>query len=96
VESELRAEAEAAVNRRSNIFLLLIRCALPHLDIKRASKWAAALEYADAHGIRSKRLPAFLWRVGGVEGAARAKAKWRERSEGSLSHAHSRNAVQPR
>jgi hypothetical protein len=31
--------------------------------------------------IRSKRLPALLWRVGGVEGAARAKAKLgRERS----------------
>jgi hypothetical protein len=38
-----------------------------------------------------------LWRVGGVEGAARAKAKLgRERSERSLSHARSRNAVQPR
>ncbi len=57
------------------LFLLLIRCAVPYLEIKRASKWAAALEYADAQGIRSKRLAAFLWRVGGVEGAARARAK---------------------
>jgi hypothetical protein len=41
IERELRAEAEVAVSRRSSSFLLLIRCALPGLDIRRASKWAA-------------------------------------------------------
>jgi hypothetical protein len=74
IERELRAEAEVAVSRRSSLFLLLIRCALPRLEIRRASKWAVALEYADQQGIRSNRLPAFLWRVGGVEGAARDRA----------------------
>ena len=47
IERELRAGAEVAVSRRSSLFLLLIRCALPRLEIQRASKWAAALEYAD-------------------------------------------------
>jgi hypothetical protein len=75
IECELRAGAEVTVSRRSSLFLLLIRCSLPRLEIKRASKWAAALEYADQQGIASKRLPAFFWRIGGVEGAARARAK---------------------
>jgi len=75
IERELRAGAEVAVSRRSGLFVVLIRCSLPCLEIKRASKWAAALEYADQQGIRSNRLPAFLWRVGGVEGAARARAE---------------------
>jgi hypothetical protein len=61
IERELRAEAAVAISPRSNLFL-------PYFDTKRASKWAAALEYADAQDIHSKRLPAFLWRVGGVEG----------------------------
>jgi len=72
IERELRAEAEVAVSRRSSLFLVLIRCALPRLDIKRASKWAAALEYADEQGIRPKRLSAFLHNNGGIDGAARA------------------------
>jgi hypothetical protein len=74
IERELRAEAEATVSRRSSPFLLLIRCAVPGLDIRRASKWAAALEFADRQEIKSMRLPGYLWRVGGVEGAARARA----------------------
>jgi hypothetical protein len=72
---------------------LLIRCSLPHLEIRRASKWAAALEHADAQRIRSKRLPAFLWRVGGVEGAARAKAKLGRQASKRDCHARSPNAV---
>jgi hypothetical protein len=74
IEQELRSEAAVAVSRRAGIFLVVIRCALPRLDSKRASKWAAALEYADEQEMRSNRLPAFLWSVGGVEGAARARA----------------------
>jgi hypothetical protein len=94
IERELRAGAEVAISRRSNLFLLLIRCSLARLDIRRASKWAAALEYADRKEIRSKRLSAFLWRVGGVEGAARARAKSkRETSERDQCHARSPSAV---
>jgi hypothetical protein len=94
IERELRAGAEVAISRRSNLFLLLIRCALPRLEIRRASKWASALETADRQEIRSKRLPGFLWRVGGVEGAARARAKSkRETRERDEFHARSPNAV---
>jgi hypothetical protein len=73
IERELRAEAEVAVSRHSNLFLVLIRCALPSLDIKRASKWAAALDTADRQDIRSKRLSAFLHHSGGIEGAGRKR-----------------------
>src|SRR3954454_3566824 len=73
IERELRAEAEVAVSRRSNLLLVLIRCALPFLDIKRASKWAAALDTADRQDIRSKRLSAFLHHSGGIEGAGRKR-----------------------
>jgi hypothetical protein len=94
IERELRAGADVAVSRRSSLFLLLIRCSLPRLDIKRASKWAAALEYADRREIRSKRLPAFLHNNGGVEGAARARAKSkREMSVRDEGHARSPNTV---
>jgi len=75
IKRELRAEAHVAVSRRSGLFLLLVRSALPRLDAKRASKWASALEFADHQGIRSKRLRAFLKNSGGIEGAARARAK---------------------
>jgi hypothetical protein len=95
IERELRDEAAVAISPRSNLFLVLIRCSLPYLDSKRASKWAAALEYADEQDIHSKRLPAFLWRVGGVEGAARAKAKFgRETSERNDNHGRSPNTAQ--
>ena len=54
IERELRAEAEVAISRQSNLFLVLIRCALPYLDSKRASKWAVAMKNADEQGIRSR------------------------------------------
>jgi hypothetical protein len=93
-ERELRAGAEVAVSRRSSLFLLLIRYALPRLEIRRASKWAAALEYADQQGTPSKRLSSFLCNVGGLEGAARARAKFgRQTSERDACHASSPNAV---
>ena len=75
IKRELRAEAPVAISRTSGLFLLLVRSALPRLDAKRASKWASALEFADGQGIRSKRLRAFLHNSGGIEGAARARAK---------------------
>jgi hypothetical protein len=94
IERALRAEAKVAINQRSNLLLVLIRCALPRLDIRRASKWAAALEFANRQEIRSKRLSAFLNNNGGVEGAARARAKFgRETSEHDATHARSPNAV---
>jgi hypothetical protein len=94
IERELRAGAAVALSRQSNLFLVLIRCALPCLEIRRGSKWAAALGCADQQGIRSKRLSAFLWRVGGVEGAARARAKSkREMTVRDKCHARSPNAV---
>jgi hypothetical protein len=74
VERELRAHADVAISRRSSLFLLLIRAALPRLDVKRASKWAAALELANHHDIHSRRLSAFLHNGGGIEGAARERA----------------------
>ncbi len=65
------------MSRRSSLFLVLIRSALPRLDAKRASKWAGALQLADHHGVRSKRLVVFLHNSGGIEGAARERAKLR-------------------
>jgi len=75
IERELRAEAQVAVSRSSSLFLLLLRSALPRLDPKRASKWGAALAFADHRGVSSKRLAAFLRNNGGIEGAARQWAK---------------------
>ena len=77
IERELRAEAQVAISRASGLFLVLLRSALPRLDGKRASKWAAALALADHHGVSSKRLVAFLRNHGGIEGAARMAAKLR-------------------
>jgi hypothetical protein len=97
IERELRAGAEVAVSRRSNLFLVLIRCFLPNLNIRRASKWAAALEFAERQEIRSKRLSAFLHSNGGIEGAARARAIFeRQTSERDVCHARSPNAIQRR
>jgi hypothetical protein len=73
IEGELRAGAEIAVSRRSSPVLLLIRSTLPRLDVKRASKWAAALEFADRQDVHSRRLSVFLHNNGGIEGAARKR-----------------------
>jgi len=70
IERELRTEAQVAVSRSSSLFLLL-RSALPRLDPKRASKWGAALAFADHRGVSSKRLAPLLRNNGGIEGAAR-------------------------
>ena len=77
IEWELRAEAEVAISRSSSVFLVLIRSALPCLNAKRASKWAGALQLADHHELRLKRLVAFLHLSGGIEGAARGRTKLR-------------------
>ena len=79
VERELRLEARVGISPRSSLFLLLIRSALPGFDAKRASKAAAALEFADHHSVSSKRLAGFLALHGGIEGAAHGRAKLRAR-----------------
>jgi len=77
IERELRAKSQVAISRRSSLFLVLLRSALPRPDPKTGSKWAAALEFADRNDVRAKRLPAFLRNNGGIEGAARGRAKLR-------------------
>jgi hypothetical protein len=74
IEAELRAEAQVPMSRTSSLFLVLLRSALPHLDGKRASKMALALAAADDQDVTAKRLAAFLWHNGGIEGAARQRA----------------------
>ena len=77
IERELRAGAVVAISRGSSLYLVLLRSALPDLHPKRASKMASALRYAGHHAIRAKRLGAFLRDNGGIEGAARLRAKLR-------------------
>ena len=74
IERELRAEAQVPMSRMSSLFLVLLRSALPGLDKKRASKMALALACADDQAVTTKRLAAFLWHNGGIEGAARQRA----------------------
>jgi hypothetical protein len=62
------------MSRMSSLFLVLLRSALPRLDGKRASKMALALAAADDRDVTAKRLAAFLWDNGGIEGAARKRA----------------------
>ncbi len=77
IERELRTEAEVANSRASSPFLVVICSALRALDAKRASKWAAALEFADHHEVLPRRLGAFLHNSGRIEGAARGRTKLR-------------------
>jgi len=77
VERELRLEARVVISPQSRVFLVVLRSALPGLDAKRASKLAAALEFADHHSVSSKRLVGFLAVHGGIEGAAHERAKLR-------------------
>jgi hypothetical protein len=72
-ERELRRETELAVAPRSSLPLVLIRSALPKVDEKAASKWAAALEMAEQGAIAPKHFIAFLREVGGIEGAHRGR-----------------------
>ena len=74
IERGLRAEAQVRMSRMSSLFLVLLRSALPRLDGKRASKMALALAAADDRDVPAKRLAAFLWHNGGIEGAARQRA----------------------
>jgi hypothetical protein len=77
VERLLRRTAIAAIAPRSSLFLVLLRSALPDLDPKRASKWAAALELADRKQVARMDFVEFMEGEGGVEGAARTRARLR-------------------
>ena len=78
-ERELRRETELAIAPRSSLPLVLIRSALPKLDEKAASKWAAALEMAEQDAIAPKHFLAFLREIGGIEGAHRGRARLRRK-----------------
>jgi hypothetical protein len=78
-ERELRRETELAVAPRSSLPLVLIRSALPNVDEKAASKWAAALEMAEQDAIAPKHFLAFLREIGGIEGAHRGRARLRRK-----------------
>ncbi len=73
----LRREADVTIAAQSSPFLVLLRSALPDLDAKRASKWAAAMEFADRKDVRKKQFVAFVEAAGGVEGAASKLARMR-------------------
>ena len=73
----LRKTADATISRDSGLFLVLLRSALPQLDPKRASKWAAAIELAARHRIPGRKFVAFLEAQGGIEGAAKKMAQQR-------------------
>jgi hypothetical protein len=77
-ERELRRETELAIAPRSSLPLVLIRSALPKVDEKAASKWAAALEMAEQDAIAPKHFLAFLREIGGIEGAHRQRARLRQ------------------
>ena len=78
-ERELRRETERAISPRSSLPLVLIRSALPKVDEKAASKWAAALEMAEQDAIAAKHFLAFLREIGGIEGAHRRRARLRKK-----------------
>ena len=78
-ERELRRETELAIAPRSSLALVLIRSALPEVDEKAASKWAAALEMAQQDAIAPKHFLAFLREVGGIEGAHRRRGRLRRK-----------------
>jgi hypothetical protein len=77
IERELRTESQVAISGAASAFLVLLRSALPGLNIKRASKIAAALEFAKHHSVSPKRLDNFFRSNGGIEGAARGRATMR-------------------
>ena len=70
----------------SSLELVLLRSALPSLDPKRASKWAAAIEVADHAGVSKRRFGAFLKKRGGIEGRP---GEWRGAGLGRVNEAES-------
>jgi len=71
VSAMLRRMAPGRIWRKSGLILVVLRSALPELCPKRASKWSSALELAYYHEINAERLPAFLSKWGGIDGAAK-------------------------
>lgn len=72
---QLRHDCPSIIERASTQYLTLLRAALPALDAKKCSKWAAALDAADYHEIAPADLSEFLDEMGGIEGAAKERAR---------------------
>jgi hypothetical protein len=68
-------EDNPTIDFRSTDYLILLRASLPDVDVKQCSKWAAALDTADYHRVRLSRLEEFWRDLGGIEGAARERAR---------------------
>ena len=83
IEELLRRMSRGWIAPGSSLELVLLRSALPNLDPKRASKWAAAIELADHAGVSKRGFATFLKKQGGIEGAARTLARLRS-AEGLL------------
>jgi hypothetical protein len=75
----LQETARASISPDSGPYLTLLRAALPRLDPKQASKWAAALEYVNHRRLSVESLKWLLERNGGIEGAAKKWTKIRSR-----------------
>lgn len=87
VKRVLRRMGGRAIDFRSNDYLVLLRASLPKLPPKRASKWEAALDAADHHDVDPTDLGQFLIDMGGIEGAARERARlWATIEDGAWAH----------
>lgn len=73
VRGALLAE-RGELDRRSSDYLIVLRTALGHADLKQCSKWAAALDMADYERVRPRDLVRYLEEMGGIEGAAARRA----------------------
>ena len=74
---------DPTIDFRSTDILVILRGALTGVDLKRVSKWAAALDAADFHNVPTSELAEFLEDKGGIEGAARTRAKlWATKRDG--------------
>jgi hypothetical protein len=71
----LIAGAPTRIERTSTQYLILLRATLPAIDSRKCSKWAAALDAADYYEVSPGELVDFLGRLGGIEGAARERAR---------------------
>ncbi|MCB1464239.1 MAG: hypothetical protein KDJ90_17895, partial [Nitratireductor sp.] len=56
VKAALRRQGRVVTNRTSSLYLVLFRSAMPTLDPKRASKWAAALELAERESVQPQQI----------------------------------------
>ncbi len=78
VEEELRNRVDGATHKKTSIFLVLLRAALPDAEQKMLSGWAAALECAHAKDIPEEHFVGFVMAIGGIEGAKKMKSAKRQ------------------